>query len=168
MYENWSEIEDFPDYSVSDEGFVRSNRTGRYLASGRTMQGAPVINLRLDGKVYNRSIKVLVAKAFVDGRSEIFNTPINLNGDQTDNRASNLTWRPRWFATKYTKQFNMPTQAYVHSRRVEDITNGNKYKCIWDVGIKNGLLFVDVWYSCMSGPDHKPVFPTWQSFRFIK
>src|SRR5262245_2607454 len=98
--EMWAPIEDFPDYSVSNQGRIRSDRFDRVLAVSLTQYGLVQVGLRRGHTQHNRSVPLLVAKAFVPEVPGPFDTPINLNGDREDNRAANLKWRPRWFAIR--------------------------------------------------------------------
>ncbi len=106
LEEHWSDIPEFPNYCVSDLGAVVNKSTGRYLIQTMATGGTYKVGLVRAGKQYTRSVKVLVAEAFVEGQSEIFNTPIQLDGYQENMRWDNLMWRPRWFAWKYTRQFS--------------------------------------------------------------
>ena len=85
--EIWSEIENFPDYSVSNFGRIRSNRTDRILALNKNQFGVLQVGLMRDGQQWHRSVPLLVAKAFIPQPRGSFDTPINLNGDRTDNHA---------------------------------------------------------------------------------
>ncbi len=125
------------------------------------MQKVVYVPLVRDGEKHTRSIKLLVATAFVPGRSNIFDTPINKDGNKKNNYAENLVWRPRWFAIKYSRQF---LSDYKHIARgpVYLLNTEIVYKTIYDASISNGLLFIEVFRSAYS---QTPVFPTEQRFR---
>lgn len=160
MLENWAKIPEFPNYSVSDLGRIRNEDYGRIIKISKTKQGGAKVGLVLGGKQHTRSVKVLVAEAFVDGYTERFNTPINLDGNQHNNVASNLLWRPRWFAWKYHHQFE-EADRYFKMGPVINRKTGIIYKTIFDAATKNGLLFYDVLSSAIN---QDPVFPTWEYF----
>lgn len=162
MDEIWVVIEEFPNYHVSDHGRVLNADTGRILAESRTKTGTLKIGLVMGGKQYTRSVCVLVAEAFVEGRSEVFNTPIHLDGNPQNNFQDNLIWRPRWFAWKYARQFreHIPGQS---QGPIVDTVLGGVYVDMWEAALSNGLLVEDVWKSVHS---QKPTFPTWQMFVF--
>jgi hypothetical protein len=104
--EVWRQIYEFPGYSVSNMGRVRNDETGRIMALSRNQYGIVNVGLVLGRKQYKRSVALLVADAFLPTwESEVFTSPIHLNGDRSDCRAENLMWRPRWFAAKYHRQF---------------------------------------------------------------
>lgn len=105
MTENWIEVEDFPGYSVNPLGQVRKNSTGRVLVVRLNQYGVPYVGLMRNWKQCIRSLPRLVATAFIPQPNDVFDTPINLNGDRTDCSVENLVWRPRWYAVYYNQQF---------------------------------------------------------------
>jgi len=159
---NWSKIEEFADYSVSDEGLIRSDRYERFRNISRTAQGAAKVTLFKEDQAFTRSVALLVATAFVwnDYDPAIFNTPIHLNNDLMDNRACNLAWRPRWFALKYQKQYYSEHYRFA-TTRVVDIETGICYRNLVEPCQEFGVLYVDVLRACTSGGY---VFPTWKEF----
>ena len=99
--ELWKVIPGFSGYSVSNQGRIKNNRSGRFLAT----DGQRAAVLRRDGKSHGRSIALIVARAFLPPPpNEAFDTPIHLNGNDIDNRAENLMWRPRWFANRFIRE----------------------------------------------------------------
>src|SRR5689334_13655848 len=121
--EQFKQIPGFDRYEVSSLGRVINIRTGRDMVLSPTMDGILTVGLMLNGKQYRRSVKVLVARAFVEGETEIMNTPIQLDGDHKNLRADNLAWRPRWLALAYTKQFEDPPTWFFAAPVVETRTN---------------------------------------------
>ena len=110
--EQWSEIETFPGYSVSDQGRVRNDETDRLLVLLRNNRNIINVGLFRDGVQHRRSVTVLVARAFLPPpelpyHQVTFDTPINLDGVRANNYVANLAWRPRWFAMKYHRQFGL-------------------------------------------------------------
>ena len=65
MTENWKPIPFFDDYSVSDHGRIRSDKSGRILALNENQYGLVQVGLMRDGVQYHRSVPLLVAKAFL-------------------------------------------------------------------------------------------------------
>lgn len=161
--ETWLIISEFPSYRVSNYGRVLNDATGRILKHSETRTGLVKVGLVSGGIQHTRSIALLVADAFVPGKDELFDTPIHLDGDKHNNYAENLMWRPRWFAWKFTRQFN---DDKVHRDRgpVMDVDNGEVYSSFLEVAAKNGVLFEDIWKCVVY---KKRVFPTNQSFRLI-
>lgn len=165
----WFPIEEFPNYSVSNYGDIVNDSTGRLLRLSVTLQGAVKVNLLRDRETFTRSVKVLVAEAFVGGifrerNSEKFNTPIHLDGDQRNCRSDNLAWRSRSFAWNYTRQFSLITSEH-HLGPIEDLDNGEIYDDLFSAAITNGLLVHDLYRAV---PMKLEVPPTQQRFGFLK
>ena len=157
----WSTIEEFPSYKVSNHGDVVNQVTGRYLRPSQTRTGLVKVGFYQDGVQHSRSVALLVAKAFVFGRDEISNTPVHLDGDQENNHAENIVWRPRWFALAYIRQF---TDTRNHGRGpVFDLVSREWYPTLLDAAKANGLLIKEI---IRLLPDKKPIFPTQQIFSF--
>src|SRR5690348_13611375 len=124
--EVWRQIYEFPAYSVSNMGRVRNDDTGRIMAMSRNQFGIVNVGLVVGRKQYKRSVALLVAEAFLPTwESEVFTSPIHLNGDREDCRAENLMWRPRWFAIKYHRQFR--TGRISVRKTLEDVSTGERF-----------------------------------------
>lgn len=82
----WKEIQGHCNYSVSDEGFVRNNKTGKILKPSKTSNG--YLKVSLDRKSLN--IHRLVANAFIenDGKTQVNHK----DGNKKNNNVSNLEW----------------------------------------------------------------------------
>jgi hypothetical protein len=164
--ERWVRIKEFPIYEVSNLGRVANTINDFFVRPSLTLQGALKVGLVRNGKQYTRSLKVIVADSFVNGRTETFNTPVLMDGNQLNCVAHNLVWRPRWYAWSYSYQFhNIPP----HFRKgpIVEISDDGIVLCAYldivEVGITNGLLFKDVWQGVIS---RQPVYPTSQLFLF--
>ena len=159
MSEQWRTITHFEDYLISSYGRIINNKRKSPVRQSFTKQGDMKVGLTKDGVQHTRSVRLLVAEEYVDGKTFIFDTPINLDGDPTNNRSDNIAWRPRWFAWKYKRQF----------KYIDDIENfsilednfGNKYFDVIDAATKNGLLFEHVIKSIKQGI---PIFPSGHIF----
>jgi len=161
--EVWKDIPEFPRYMVSNLGNVMNVRTENLVKPQLTPQGILYVPLYGSDQGTTRSIKVLVAKAFLDHEGfdpKIFDTPINKDGDKTNNRVDNLAWRPRWFAVKYSRQFLTP-HVNAHVGPVYDVTNNQVYDNVYIVATTFGLLMRHVYRSTYA---ETPVFPTEQIF----
>lgn len=158
--EVWATIEEFPRYSVSSLGFVMNVRTEKLVKPHLNQQGGLYVSLFEDDTQHGRSLKKLVARAFVEGESNMMDTPICLDGDKRNNRADNLMWRPLWFAQKYARQFTTE-YAQADAGPVYDMSNEERYETVRDAAMSNGLLFRGVFISTYT---NAPVFPTDQVF----
>lgn len=164
MEEIWVDIYEFPNYAVSNYGRIRNTARSKIIKLSKTKQGAVKVNFALRGRQYTRSVKVLVAEAFVDGRTYIFDTPMHLDGDQENNIAENIVWRPRWFALKYSRQFDN-ARLYNKPNKVYDKTTGEIYNTILDAAKENGLLCSALLIDIVN---QTPCFPTGQIFDWVK
>src|SRR5437868_6449510 len=102
MEEVWEVIPEFPNYAVSSSGRIHNLERDRPVALSVTRQGGVKVGLSDGIKQRTRSVKILVADAFVLRPREIeYDTAMLLDGNQLNLYASNIVWRPRWFALKY-------------------------------------------------------------------
>lgn len=164
MFENWKPIDLFPEYSVSDQGMVRSEKTGRHLALNINQYGVVQVGLMRNGKQYHRSVPLLVAKAFLPSVGGPFDTPINLDGNRLNNRLKNLVWRPRWFAIKYNRQFRHPYPNSIMLPLIDSKTGDiseNSLEC----AKRYGLLEDDLVLSILN---RTYVWPTYQEFSVME
>jgi hypothetical protein len=164
MKEEWVKIPDFTDYSISSYGRVRNDNRERMVKPSVTRSGMVKVGLYKAGAQYTRAVRLLVAETFVGGRSEKFDTPINLDGDQLNCRADNLLWRPRWFAWKYASQF-LIIEKYVGKGPIIDRKSGVVYEDVVQASITNGLLVRELLMTLVT---KTPIFPTWQIFDWYR
>lgn len=92
MQEQWKKILDFPNYSVSNSGFVRNDRTGKIRALSLDTYGYPQTILTREGGI-RKCAKVhrLVATAFIENP---YNKPMinHIDGNKQNNSVNNLEW----------------------------------------------------------------------------
>jgi hypothetical protein len=129
-------------YIVNEHGVIR-HRSGRVLPIRINKTNTPYVTLQIDGRQVTRSVSRIVSEAFVTRKKpwddpEIFNTPIHLDGDRLNCRATNLRWRPRWFAIEYHKQFSYP--GFFDGASVEVIETGRVFRTIGDLCVHYGIL----------------------------
>lgn len=165
-HEAWVQIEEFPDYSVSDKGRIRNNHSGLILATTVNQFGTVKVGLSKDTKQYNRSVALLVAQYHLQKPhdNDIFDTPINLDGDRYNNRVENLMWRPRWFAIKYHKQFH-PDARKGYKCPIQATGTGIIYKDSMEAATTLGILAEDTVLSVING---RFCFPTFQKFKLVE
>ncbi len=160
MVEHWKSIDLFPDYSVSNVGNIRSNKSGRILSVSPNQFNVVQVGLMRDGVQYHRSVPLLVAKAFLPIKPGPFDTPINLDGDRNNNHVDNLVWRPRWFAIRYNQQFRHPYPNPIISP-IMDKKTGEVSDNSFDCAIRYGLLEEEV---VIAISNRTYVWPTYQTF----
>lgn len=160
----WRRIDGFPDYSINSEGEVRHEPNRRPLLPRYNQYGVPYVGLMKDWKQHIRSLPRLVAYTFVSPPSDIFNTPIQLDGDPGNCRAENLMWRPRWYAVKYKRQFmaryHRPINKPVHA-----VGQGESFPDSFTAAIRYGLLEEEV---VLSIENNTPAWPTYQEFKLVE
>lgn len=164
MRERWHELDEFPDYAVSDCGEIVNIKTGMPRRTSINQQGIVKISMYRGRELITRSVAVMVAEAFCDGQTEFFNTPIHLDGDRENCRAENLMWRPRWFAVQYHRQFGIDVfhNMDVH---IEELTTGKDFYSVKDACVSLGLYYNDVYRSYLN---EIPVPLTQHEFRMVE
>ena len=160
--EQFRQIPEFVLYAVSNYGRVVNLRFDREMSQSPTQYDDLTVGLMKNGRQHRRSVKVLVAKAWVTGESLINDTVINKDGDRTNNFYTNLAWRPRWFAWKYHQQFEFVPNWVLHGP-VMQVETQLVYDTIYDAAIINGCFFEDIRKSITFGTR---VFPDGHSYRF--
>lgn len=164
MNEEWKPIEMFDDYEVSSFGRICNSTTGRFLALNTNQYGVLQVGLMRKGQQYHRSVPLLVAKAFIPEDRAPFDTPINLDGDRTNNRVENLVWRPRWFAIKYNQQFKNPPEHHI-SGPLADRKTGEVSENSFECAKRYGLLENDIVFATLN---RTYVWPTYQKFGILE
>lgn len=168
--EEWRVLDEFPKYEISNLGRIARSRDDFIVAPSKTQHGDLKVRLYLDQyETRTRLLKVLVAETFVPRLDDIFDTPILIDGNPENVIAANITWRPRWYAWKYTRQFTEPQpEEYKRGPIVELDDDGriiNIYDDIIEAGITHGLLFELIWKNIHQ---QEQVFPTGQQFAWAQ
>jgi hypothetical protein len=162
--DNWVPVEEFPGYSVNQLGQVRKDSTERVLHTRINQYGVPYVGMMRGMKQHIRSLPRLVAIAFLPTRNEIFDTPINLDGDRTNCHVDNLMWRPRWYAIRYFNQFD---ERYDHpiDGAVRAVDTGEQFPDSFSAGCRYGLLEREVVLSILN---NTLAWPTYQRFELLE
>lgn len=164
MNEYWAPIENFPGYSVSSGGYIRSDKSDRILSVSPNQYGVYQVGLMRGRIQHHRSVPLLVAKAFLPYVSGAFDTPINLDGDRENCSVENLAWRPRWFAIKYNQQFRHPYHQPI-MRPIVDLKTGEISNDSFDCAMRYGLLEEDIVLAIVN---RTYVWPTYQEFGVVE
>jgi len=159
--ETWSVVREFPSYSVSDHGRVRNDNTERMMTAFPTRGGHLHVGMVRHGVQFKRGLAKIVSEHYLIQPEPHFNTPIHLDGDLSNCHVSNLTWRPRWFAQQFSRQFNLIWRPYPP---VRDLLDGMIHVNIWDLVMERGLLLSQIIHSADEGSF---VFPTHDRFAWV-
>lgn len=157
-------IDGFPNYEITNRGRVFNMLTGKEMVLSPTQNGDLTVGLVRDHHQFRYSAKGLVARAFVDGETEIFNTPVLLDGNKRNLSYTNIVWRPRWFAWQYTRQFNVPQPWHLFGPIV-DVATDVEYENYIEASVSNGILCDDIKVSIYN---YRAVFPTHQQFAYSR
>lgn len=88
-----TELKDFPDYGVTEDGRVWSYISNKFLIPGDS-GGYKKVILRVDGKRKNLYVHRLIAIAFLpnpEGKPQVN----HIDGDKHNNNLANLEWNTR-------------------------------------------------------------------------
>lgn len=162
--ETWKVIPEFPRYSVSDQGQVRNDQTGRIMRLSMNQYDLLTVGMMFKGTQFRRSVPLLVAEAFVPGGTEVFDTPICLDGDPYNVKANNLMWRPRWFAVKYKRQFGVDDMGVILNRQIQNIATREVFADSREAAKWYGLL---EWDLVQSIEYRTFVWPVYQQFECL-
>ncbi|MGD1918435.1 MAG: NUMOD4 domain-containing protein, partial [Pleurocapsa sp.] len=91
LTEYWKDIKEFPNYRVSNLGYVWSKKNNIILKPHKTNRGYLTVGFWLNGKKKRLSILRLVAQAFLLNPN-ILPEVNHINGRKTDNNLNNLEW----------------------------------------------------------------------------
>ena len=142
----WHSIPDFDGHEISTDGDIRNKNNKRVMEPSVNQTGVRYVGLRNTKlKSYqNRSISVLVAETFCEGRTTVDDTVLHLDGDIANSKVDNLTWAPRHYVMAYHNQINM--EEYTKRKRiVED--GGAIYRSFAHAAMSTASLPSDIKYS---------------------
>lgn len=164
MQEEWLPVEGFPDYVVSNYGYVQNVLSGKTLSNSPVQYGMLTVAMMKDAQQFRRSVAGLVAREFLPPPlREDFNTPIHLDGDRANCRVDNLAWRPRWFAINYHLEKKHRPFAGFHSD-IRLMETGEVFDTLTAPATKYGLLEREIHRSLVQGVR---VFPAGYTFIFL-
>lgn len=166
--DNWQPIQDFPGYSINPLGQVRRDSSGRILAPRFNQYGVPYVGLMRGWEQCSRSLPRLVAQTFSPQTNDIFDTPIQLDGDRANCRIDNLMWRPRWYAVLYNRQFDGDRYSHpieVPLRVASDEEPNVTFPNSLTAACAFGLLEREVVLSVLN---RIPAWPTYQYFELVE
>ena len=87
--ELWAEVKDFPDYAVSNHGYIRNVRLGHDLRPNVDSYGYLRVTLSRDGESHYRYLHQIVAQAFLTGWVDGVKVK-HKDEDRSNNHVTNL------------------------------------------------------------------------------
>jgi hypothetical protein len=172
--EVWAPIPGFPNYNISNLGNVYNIRENRIMRTSKNNWGylkitlqtmVPDENGELVKQRFTRSVALMVAEAFVESPNWLCDKVIVLDGNLENVAATNLAWRPRWYAYLYFQQSRKVQPVHYHNLAVQNVTTGYCYNNIIEAGMAEGLLYNDIWDSTYQA---KKLFPYGHIFKIIE
>lgn len=103
--EEWRKVEGFPNYSVSNLGNVRNDKTGRILKPGEDNHGYHFVSLFKNKKATSRRVHRLVALAFCE-QPEVCDEVDHIDQHKTNNHYLNLRWVTRGQNQRNKRKWN--------------------------------------------------------------
>lgn len=89
--EIWTNVEDYPNYLVSNRGRVKNAKTNRILKFGKHRQGYSLVWLCDSEGRHGKSVHRLVAEAFLPNPED--KDQVNhIDGNKSNNDVNNLEW----------------------------------------------------------------------------
>jgi hypothetical protein len=140
--DNWAPVVGFPDYEVSDTGFVRHvGRKYRTLEGGRNDKGYWLVGLRANGRSYSRTVHTLVADAFIPKPDYVNVYEVNhKDGNKDDNSVSNLEW-----LTPLENKRHALATGLIRTKSVRIIETGETFdtvgECAAHLGVTIGYIY---------------------------
>jgi hypothetical protein len=160
----WVPVEGFVGYSINPLGQVRNDESGRILHIRFNEYNVPYVGMVSGGRQYIRSLPRLVALTFVPQPNRFFDTPVNLDGDRTNNHATNLVWRPRKYAVHYLNQFKEKYDNAI-KRPVRCVETREEFPDSISAACTYGLLEREVVHSVLN---RTIAWPTYQRFELVE
>lgn len=88
---NWKQIDNFPNYSVSDTGLVKSNVSNKLISIWTKKNGYCQVTLHRNGKKKNLYVHRLVATAFINNDQSLSDVN-HIDENKKNNSVNNLEW----------------------------------------------------------------------------
>ena len=128
-------IDGYENYTISDEGYVTNELTGKILKGKFAGRGYRVVNLFKDGKFKNHYIHRLVAIAFLPNPDNL--PEVNhKDEDKTNNKVENL----EWCTAKENANYGTRNERLGKNQpKIKKKNNGNS-KAVLGINLKNGLI----------------------------
>lgn len=88
----WRKIKDFPNFSVSDTGEIRNDKTGIIRKQQTKTDGYKIICLYCNGKRYTKNVHRIVLETFMPCEDQASLQVNHIDRNPANNNLSNLEW----------------------------------------------------------------------------
>ena len=109
----WKIISDFPNYSISDIGEIKNNKTNKLLKICHNQEGYNIVQLWKNHKGYMKRVHRLVLETFCPRENMKLLEVNHIDCDINNNQLSNLEWCTSQENIKYRLQLNHKRQQKV-------------------------------------------------------
>ena len=93
--EEWKQIPEYPNYSISDSGHLKNLKTGNIIFGSTVNKNGTIgINLFNANGKKKFTIAKLVADAFIPNDNN-YKFVIHIDGNRANNKSENLKWSPK-------------------------------------------------------------------------
>lgn len=134
--EHWVEVENYPNYIVSDEGQVVNRKTEHILRPQPTPNGYLIVSLCNENGACSKTVHRLVAKAFLD--PSLCDLQVNhIDGDKTNNYLWNLELITSSDNHRHAFSIGLASLSF-RFRPVRCIDTGEEFESMTDAAIKTG------------------------------
>lgn len=142
----WYDIPDFAGHEISQYGEVRNKSNGRIMKMSTNQYNVSYVSMRntTTRQYETRAVSTLMADTFAQGKGVITlygginDTVMHLDGDLSNNAASNLVWVPRWYAIAFHNQMNDPN--WHNKKRIEEVESHRLYRSYAHAASETGAL----------------------------
>lgn len=144
----WNDINDFPNYEVSNIGDIRNKKTKLVLNHNINDHGYHRVMLYKDGPK-RVSVHRIVAKTFIDNPKSL--PQINhINGNKSDNRVENLEWCDAFYNQQHRRNI-----LKLGNRSVRCIETGKEFGSIKEAADALNSHVPDIVRACKNGSTAK-------------
>ena len=152
--EIWKDIDEFPNYQISNTGTVRNKDTHYIIKPQLSSSGYLTVRIRKHRGDYEKpalNIHRLVAEAFVEGGRPDLQVN-HKDGNKLNNVASNLEWCTRKENSQHAMRLGLfnPEPPEPPKRKVRIIETGETFDSIRDCAKCLGVAEQHIW-SCLNG-----------------
>lgn len=128
----WEIIEGYPDYRISKDGRVYTDKRKKLRKLVKTPRGYHKIGITTNGIENKKLVHVLVAKAYVNNPNNC-DRVYHKNRKRDDNRVENLEWRNKNFLNIKGEKINYPSNHPGKKAIIQYTKDGeeiNRFDCI--------------------------------------